>query len=414
MAFKSVRLGEYFKFEKGLGYKGEFLVSESSVALIGMDSHEESGGYKEGSEKPYSGPYKEVNIALPGDVIFSATDLTQDGHVLGSPLLVPESEKFQTFIYSHHVLKACPKKEGFLPEYLYNIYRVEKFRAKAAFGDSGTTVRALPAEVLEEQIVPLPDLTTQQAINEIIAMLDQQIANNRALSKNLEKLAQSIFKSWFIDFDPVRAKIEGEKPSGMDDFTASLFPSSFQQSEIGEIPKGWDCLQVSEILERIKVKPLPASTAVTLFGRTPVLEQGNSILAGFTEKDSDVDASADDPKFIFGDHTCRMKVLTIPFCIMPNTIVLRGKSRNSYWAFGATFGIQKFESYRRHWMELAVRKIATPTAQVADCYGDLVAPLFMQIDSLMIANINLQRTISEILPALLEDSNLKPSELISS
>ena len=98
MAFKQVRLGDYFKFEKGLGYKGEFLADESHVALIGMDSHDEGGGYKDASEKPYSGPYKEKNIANPGDVIFAATDLTQDGRVLGSPLLVPESELFQTYI----------------------------------------------------------------------------------------------------------------------------------------------------------------------------------------------------------------------------------------------------------------------------------------------------------------------------
>lgn len=246
MVFKQVLLGEYFKFEKGLGYKGEFLADESDVALIGMDSHEEGGGYKEGSEKPYSGPFKEINTAQPGDVIFAATDLTQDGQVLGSPLLVPESDKFQTYIYSHHLLKAFQIKEGFLPEYLYNLYRVEKYRLKAAYADTGTTVRALPAEVLEEQIVPLPDLPTQQAINDMISMIDQQIANNKALSRNLETLAQSMFKSWFIDFDPVHAKSKNEKPFGMDDATSALFPSSFETSEKGKIPKGWSISPIHE------------------------------------------------------------------------------------------------------------------------------------------------------------------------
>lgn len=239
MAFKQVRLGDYFKFEKGLGYKGEFLAEESDVAMIGMDSHDEGGGYKGGSEKPYSGAYKEINVAYPGDVIFAATDLTQDGRVLGSPLLVPESDEFQTYIYSHHLLKAFQKKEGFLPEFLYNLYRVEKFRRKAAYADNGTTVRALPAEVLEEQIVPLPELPTQQAINEIISIIDQQISNNKTLSKSLETLAQAVFKSWFVDFDPVHAKSKGERPLGMDEATALLFPSSFEESEVGKIPKGW-------------------------------------------------------------------------------------------------------------------------------------------------------------------------------
>jgi type I restriction enzyme, S subunit len=249
VAYKQVRLGDYFKFEKGLGYKGEFLAEESDVALIGMDSHDEGGGYKGGSEKPYSGAYKEINVAYPGDVIFAATDLTQDGRVLGSPLLVPESDEFQTYIYSHHLLKAFQKKEGFLPEFLYNLYRVEKFRRKAAYADSGTTVRALPAEVLEEQIVPLPDLPLQQAINDFIAMIDQQIANNKALSKSLETLAQAMFKSWFIDFDPVHAKSKGKKPFGMDESTASLFPSSFEKSDSGDIPTGWSECEIATLFD---------------------------------------------------------------------------------------------------------------------------------------------------------------------
>jgi type I restriction enzyme S subunit len=92
---------------------------------------------------------------------------------------------------------------------------------------------------MAEQVVPLPDLPTQLVINEVISLVDQQIANNKALAKNLEALAQSVFKSWFIDFDPVHSKSKGERPFGMDEATALLFPSSFDESEIGKIPKGW-------------------------------------------------------------------------------------------------------------------------------------------------------------------------------
>jgi type I restriction enzyme S subunit len=414
MAFKQVRLGDYFKFEKGLGYKGEFLADESDVALIGMDSHEEGGGYKEGSEKPYSGPFKEINIANPGEVIFAATDLTQDGRVLGSPLLVPESEEYQTYIYSHHLLKAFQIKEGFLPEYLHNLYRCEKYRLKAAYADSGTTVRALPAEVLEEQLVPLPDLPTQIAINEIISLVDQQIANNKALSRNLETLAQSVFKSWFIDFDPVHAKKNGEKPFGMDVETAKLFPDSFEKSELGVIPKGWQVKSVSEIIDRSKNKPLPASTETTRFGKTPVLEQGDSIFAGFIEDKPSVIATSTAPKFIFGDHTCRMKILTKSFSVMPNTIVLNGKDIDSYWAYCATYKLQQFESYRRHWMELAVRKISVPSQEVAKAFGVFVSSLYEQKDELLLQNLELEKTISLLIPHFIDGSLTVPRELVAS
>jgi restriction endonuclease S subunit len=240
MAFKQVRLGDYFKFEKGLGYKGEFLAEESSVGLVGIDSQVPGGGYKINSEKPYSGPYKPEHVVDVGDVIVAATDITQDGSVLGSTLMIPESTNYETLIYSGDVMRAIPlKPDEFSLEYFYNLYRVKKYRTKVAYGDTGTTVRRLSEDGICEQIVPLPDFPTQVAINEIISLIDQQIANNKDLSRNLETLAQSVFKSWFIDFDPVHAKKKGKEPFGMDPATASLFPSSFEDSEIGEIPRGW-------------------------------------------------------------------------------------------------------------------------------------------------------------------------------
>jgi type I restriction enzyme S subunit len=247
MAFKQVRLGDYFKFEKGLGYKGEFLAEDSEVALIGMDSHEEGGGYKENSEKFYTGPYKPENVAEVGDVIFAGTE--QGFGLLASPLMVPESEKFSTYLFSGDVLKAIPlKPDEFSVEYLYNMYRVNLYRTKAAYGDSGTTVRRISNENLGEQVVPLPDLPIQVAINEIISLIDQKIANNKALSGNLEALAQSVFKSWFMDFDPVHAKKNGEVPFGMDAETAKLFPDSFVKSELGDIPKGWKMSKLGDLV----------------------------------------------------------------------------------------------------------------------------------------------------------------------
>lgn len=248
MAYKHVLLGDYFKFEKGLGYKGEFLVDDSEVGLVGIDSQVPGGGYKENSEKPYSGPYKPEHVVQSGDVIVTSTDITQDGSVLGSTFMIPESTKYETLIYSGDVLKVIPTKpEEFSPEYLYNLYRVEKYRRKLAYGDTGTTVRRISDANLNEQLVPLPDVKTQESINEVISLIDQKIENNKSLAKNLEALSQVIFKSWFVDFEPVHAKSRGEKPFGMDDETAKLFPDSFDKSEAGIRPTGWKLAPVKEI-----------------------------------------------------------------------------------------------------------------------------------------------------------------------
>ncbi|MCF4150878.1 restriction endonuclease subunit S [Dethiosulfovibrio sp. F2B] len=84
----------------------------------------------------------------------------------------------------------------------------------------------------------VPELGEQQAIAHILGSLDDRIELNRRMNNTLETMARTIFKSWFVDFDPVRAKVEG-RPTGLSDEIASLFPDSFDDSELGEIPKGW-------------------------------------------------------------------------------------------------------------------------------------------------------------------------------
>jgi len=87
--------------------------------------------------------------------------------------------------------------------------------------------------------INLPSLNEQCAIAHILGTLDDKIELNRKMNKTLEAMAQAIFRSWFVDFDPVRAKAEGRKSNGLDPEIAKHFPDSFQQSELGEIPKGW-------------------------------------------------------------------------------------------------------------------------------------------------------------------------------
>ena len=95
--------------------------------------------------------------------------------------------------------------------------------------------------------ISLPSRTTQVAISSFMRILDKKISLNRSISKTLEDLAQTIYKSWFIDFDPVKAKMAGDKPVGMDDATAALFSDSMEDSELGPIPRGWHVGAVGEI-----------------------------------------------------------------------------------------------------------------------------------------------------------------------
>jgi len=258
------------------------------------------------------------------------------------------------------------------------------------------------------------NLEEQVVIGNVLRALDKKIATNTAISKTLEDIAQTIFKSWFIDFDPVKAKMVGEKPAGMNAATAALFPDSMDESELGLIPKGWELRKVEEVLKRVTVKGLPKSTALLNLGRTLVLEQGDSVIAGFINDDADVEATSDSPAFVFGDHTCRMRLSTRPFSIFPNTIVLTSELINTYWAFGATWGLQKFETYRRHWMELAYKVLIVPNTEVANVYGKQVKPLFELIDSLMVQNRILSALRDDLLPKLISGELQIPDEMLAS
>ena len=86
--------------------------------------------------------------------------------------------------------------------------------------------------------IPLPPLGEQKAIAHILGILDDKIELNRKTNETLEAMAKALFKSWFVDFDPVRAKVEG-RPTGLPAEISDLFPDSFEDSELGEIPSGW-------------------------------------------------------------------------------------------------------------------------------------------------------------------------------
>lgn len=107
--------------------------------------------------------------------------------------------------------------------------------------------------------IPLPPLSVQTNIAEMLGALDDRIALLRKTNATLEAIAQALFKSWFVDFDPVRAKQQGREPEGMDAETAALFPDSFKESELGLVPKGWQVGNVSDIGEVICGKTPPTS-----------------------------------------------------------------------------------------------------------------------------------------------------------
>ncbi|EMI4232757.1 restriction endonuclease subunit S [Vibrio vulnificus] len=98
--------------------------------------------------------------------------------------------------------------------------------------------------------IPLPTLNEQKDIVHVLKTISDKIFINTQTNQTLEQMAQAIFKSWFVDFDPVKAKMNGEQPEGMDAATASLFPEKLVETDMGEIPEGWHLVPVGKLLSK--------------------------------------------------------------------------------------------------------------------------------------------------------------------
>ena len=137
--------------------------------------------------------------------------------------------------------------------FVYYLARDPSFRTLAIHSMRGSTGRQrVDANSLRLFELSLPSIEEQRRITHILGTLDDKIELNRQMNETLEATARAIFKSWFVDFDPVKAKMEGRKPPGMDAETAALFPSAFQDSPLGEIPEGWLVEKVDNLVEIVK------------------------------------------------------------------------------------------------------------------------------------------------------------------
>lgn len=124
-------------------------------------------------------------------------------------------------------------------EYLRAFLSSAAFVQQAEQMATGSVIKHFGPSHLRQMAITLPSLNEQKQIAEIFDTLDDRITLLRETNATLEAIAQALFKSWFVDFDPVRAKQQGLAPEGMDEATAALFPDSFEESELGLVPKGW-------------------------------------------------------------------------------------------------------------------------------------------------------------------------------
>ena len=176
----------------------------------------------------------------PGDLVFP-----HRGNI-GEVGITPDDGL--RYMLSTSLMKLSPDRKKAEPLYLVYFFKSVIGRAALLMNASqvGTPGIATPLKSLRGIQLPLPPLVVQRQIADTLSKLDNRITLLRETNATLEAIVQALFKSWFVDFDPVRAKLEGRAPEGMDEATAALLPNGFEESELGLVPRGWRISTVGE------------------------------------------------------------------------------------------------------------------------------------------------------------------------
>ena len=283
-----------------------------------------------------------------------------------------------------------------------------------SWAGSGGTRNALTKGMIEAFDVPVPeDVAEQRAIARILGTLDDKIELNHRMNETLEAMARALFKSWFVDFDPVRAKMEGHD-TGLPRHLADLFPDRLVDSEMGEIPEGWEVASLGDVaaLRRKGIDPASEASDTPYIGLAD-MPRGSIALTDWGETGS---VSSRKSAFKAGDilfgklRPYFHKVGIAPVDGLCSTdIVVLGARKPKWSAFVlACVSSSAFVAHtsqtatgtkmpRTSWQAMRRYELGRPTDTMASEFQRTVSPMLRRI----VSNIHESRTLTALRDALL-------------
>ncbi len=252
--WREVTLRDLIDIKHGFAFKGNSIHDDpQGDILLTPGNFAIGGGFKGDNLKYYDGPIPEEFVVGEGDLLVSMTDLSKQSDTLGYPALVPLRTDGRRYLHNQRLGKISLKRTGeAFARYIYYILCSTEYRSEVLASATGTTVKHTSPERIKQFLFILPPLPTQRAIAHVLGTLDDKIELNRRMNETLEEMARALFKSWFVDFEPVRAKMDGqwrrgESLPGLPADLYDLFPDCLVDSELGEIPEGWEVRGLGEV-----------------------------------------------------------------------------------------------------------------------------------------------------------------------
>lgn len=247
--WRRVKLGDYLSVLTDYHANGSYERLKANVELLDTPSYAVMIRTKNFEQDDFQDDLKYITKSAydflqkskvkPGDILMNKIANA------GSIYYMPDLKRPVSLAMNLFLLRT--KEEDAHQKYVFYYLKTnETYIKNFATGTAATTITKQAVRDLQIVLPPLPE---QKAIAHILGTLDDKIELNREMNRTLEGMARAIFKSWFVDFDPVRAKMEGRLPAGMDAATAELFPSEFEDSVLGMIPRGWCVQPLSEVVD---------------------------------------------------------------------------------------------------------------------------------------------------------------------
>jgi len=363
-----------------------------------------------------------ANLARPGDLIF-----TQRG-TLGQVAIVPD-DHFGRYLISQSQMKLTVDQSKADNLFLYYIFSSPEQQDYIRRNAIQTGVPHTNLGILRNTPLLLPPLNEQRAIAHILGALDDKIELNRRMNETLEAMARAIFKSWFVDFDPVRTKAEGRQPSGMDAVTAALFPDSFDDSPLGKIPKGWKTARLGEIAEnpRRGVHPNEAQDETAYIGLEHMPRK--SIALSSWGRSGEVASNKFEfrkGEILFGKlrpYFHKVGVAPVDGVCSTDILVVAPKSEEWYGVVLAHVSSEEFVAYtdaastgtkmpRTNWQDMARYEVALPDSRLAIAFNRFARTLVERVRQTILELHSLAAIRDMLLPKLVSgEIRVKPSQL---
>ena len=410
--WEKVRLGDLVKITHGWPFKSEFFTEERAgrPIIVSIGNFKYSGGFRFETTtiKEYTADYPKEYELTPGDILLVMTCQTSGGEILGIPARIPNDGNI--YLHNQRMGRVVIKDSKHIDAgFVYYLALWQNFNRELCTTASGTKILHTAPVRIEAFEFNLPTLAQQKAIAAVLGALDDKIELNRRMNATLEAMARALFQSWFVDFDPVRAKLDGREPVGLDPGIAALFPEDLEGSPLGHIPEGWEVVKLKDLTSKIGSGATPRGGSEVYVDKGPALIRSQNVydyefrwagLARLTDKSAaelkNVEVMKNDVLLnITGDsilRTCVVDPAALPARVNQHVAIIRAingipaqylhiylvqESMKSF-LIGMSAGATRHAITKGHLESIDVLK---PTALVLEAFEQRTTPWFAQIDA---------------------------------